>query len=186
VTKKNKEFHFIHKKTLRRPSTTHVSTSDDDSDVDDNLKNRIKKFGKIKFGKDEEASSLGQHKRTPAQTKPDNQTELIAKSMGELDAIEQHKDHSPSTLYLDESFDRIELSDISLDLNRTLNDSICKKRTSTSLKTVDKFLFVEHLEKRQSFRSYSLNTFSMISFDFETIPSNSGSPPVANTNEVVV
>lgn len=187
---KKKEFHFIHKKTLRKP-TSYVSTSDDESEEEDNFKNRIKKFGKNKlhWNQHDETRSLDQQRAKTSHAKDTGpNTELISKSMSDIDRqseIEQQKQQTPSTLYLEESFDRIESPDLSLDLSKTANKEILfKKRTSTSLKTVERLFIGDQFVEKQQNRSFSLNTLSRISYDMEAIGS-SKPPPVANTNEVL-
>ena len=187
---KKKEFHFIHKKTLRKP-TSYVSTSDDESEEEDNFKNRIKKFGKNKlhWNQHEEISSLDQQKAKTSYTKDkEPNTELISKSMSDINRqseIEQKKKQTPPTLYFEESFDRIESPDLSLDLSKTANKELLfKKRTSTSLKTVERLFIEDQFVEKQQNRSFSLNTLSRISYDMDEIGS-SKPLPVANTNEVL-
>lgn len=166
---------------MRKP-TSYVSTSDDESEEEDNFRNRIKKFGKNKlhWNQTDETRSIDQKNVKSSQAKDKGNIELISKSISDIDRqseAEQQKQNSPSILYLEESFDRIESPDLSLDRSKTAHQEIlCKKRTSTSLKTLERVFIETHLTEKQQNRSFSLNTLSRISYDMEAIDSTK--PPL--------
>lgn len=103
---KKKEFHFIHKKTLR-PSTS--STTDEDSE-EENLAKRIKKFHKKKFRKRHETSSLNlPNKFANVDSTPNNYTRSMSMSkIFDNQSIEQEKELFPSCSKLNKSFAEIE------------------------------------------------------------------------------